>query len=114
MEYSQTQIASLFIFIDTENLLKQSKYNLHQFKVNNRNIRKRCEICSRHRNDIDVVLLSFLLLTLNRLIHCSDIFIVDFQQVNVVWVDCGRLRIVLHITGRVLSSGITSKYAITF
>ena len=44
--------------------LLQDPANIYLFKVNNSNIRKRCEICSKKTIKIDVVLV-FLLLTLN-------------------------------------------------
>ena len=50
--------------------------NIYIFKVNNRNPRKRCEICSKltlkHQNDVSDVLLFLLLILLT---------IVDFDQV---------------------------------
>ena len=50
--------------------------NIYFFKVNNRNRRKRCEICSKltlkHQNDVSDVLLFLLLILLT---------IVDFDQV---------------------------------
>ena len=55
--------------------------NIYFFKVNNRNPRKRCEICSKltlkHQNDVSDVVLLFLLLIM--------LTIVDFDQVNVSW-----------------------------
>ena len=49
-----------------------SPVNIYLFKVNNRNTRKRCKICSK--------------LTINtperRHWHCSDIFIVNFEHIS--------------------------------
>ena len=46
---------------------KQVPANIYLFKVNNRRIRERCEICSKltikHQNDVNDVVLVFLLLT---------------------------------------------------
>ena len=39
--------------------------NIYLFKVNNRKARKRCEICPKLTNDVNDVVLVFLLLTLN-------------------------------------------------
>ena len=60
------------------------------FKVNNRNSRTRCEICSKltiktPEDVIDFVLLS-LLLTLTYFTPCSSVFITNFEQVNADWV----------------------------
>ena len=60
------------------------------FKVNNRNTRKRSEICSKltmkNQNDVSYVVLVFLSLTMKYLTPFSSVFIVDFEQVNVSWV----------------------------
>ena len=53
--------------------------NIHLLKVNNRNIRKKCEICL---DVIDVVLV-FLLLTLDMVHMFFSVSIVEFEQVNV-------------------------------
>ena len=58
------------------------------FKVNNRNIRTRNDICSKLTIKIpgDIILVS-LLLTLNILhIFCSSVSIVNFKQINAGWV----------------------------
>ena len=47
------------------------------FKVNNRNTKARCEICSK---------LVSLLLTLNYFTPCSSVSIGNFEQVNTGWV----------------------------
>ena len=52
--------------------------NPAMFKVNNRNTRKKFEICSK----------VFLLLILNIFTPFSSVSIVDFQQVNVSWEVC--------------------------
>ena len=43
--------------------------NIYVFKVNNKNTRKRCDVCSKltikHQNDVNDVFLVFLLLTLD-------------------------------------------------
>ena len=57
--------------------------NIYLFKVNNRNTRKICEICST----IEFVLV-FLLLTLNIFYNNwrrSGVYIVHFEEVNVSW-----------------------------
>ena len=60
--------------------------NIYLFKVNNRNTRKRCEMCSKLKTktleDVNDVVLVFQLLTLN----ISSVPIVNFEQVNVSWV----------------------------
>ena len=50
------------------------------FKVNNRNTRKRCQICSKLKVQ------SVLLLTLNIFTSCFSAFIVNFEQVIAGWV----------------------------
>ena len=47
---------------------------IYMFKVNNRNTRIRCEICSK-----------LTLKTQERCCHCSGVFIVNFEQVNAGW-----------------------------
>ena len=59
------------------------------FKVNNRNTRKRCEICSK--------------LTINNNIPFPSLFIARFEQVNVCWVSTRKFFFILKIR-------ITSKY----
>ena len=66
--------------------------NTYFFKINNRNIRKRCGICStltiktpEQRNVIDAVLV-FLLLTFYLFNTFPGVSTVDFDQVNVCWV----------------------------
>ena len=65
--------------------------NIYLIKFNNRNTRKKCEICPKlamktseqsHVNDVDLVLL---LLTLNIFHTFSSFSIVDFAQVNISW-----------------------------
>ena len=66
--------------------------HIYLLKVNNRNTKSRSEICSkltiktpeRHQCTNNVVLVS-LLLTLNILYTCSDIFIVNFENVIAGW-----------------------------
>ena len=59
------------------------------FKVNNRNTRTRCEVCSKltaktperrqwHHSDVSIV-------NFKHFISCSSVSIVDFEQVNAVW-----------------------------
>ena len=70
--------------------------NIFLFKVNNRNTRKRCEICSKltiktpERRDVTGVVLVFLLLTLNIFHTFSSVSIVDFKKVNISWVYYGE------------------------
>ena len=63
---------------------------IYVLKVNNRNTRKRSEICSKltmkKQNDVSYVVLVFLSLTMKYLTPFSSVFIVDFEQVNVSWV----------------------------
>ena len=56
---------------------------IHLFKVSNRNARTVGEV-------IEVVLLSLLLLWTD-FIHCSGVFIVDFEQVHAGWADVNRI-----------------------
>ena len=63
--------------------------NIYLFKVNSRNTRKRCEICSnltkKHQNNvIDVVLVFFCYLR-TYFTLLSGVCTVDFEQVNVSW-----------------------------
>ena len=51
------------------------------FKVNNRNTKTRCEICSK-------IIIKPLLLTSSIFTTCSSGFIVNFEQVNAGWVCC--------------------------
>ena len=58
----------------------------YMFKVNNRDTRTRCEICSQLTiKTPERVVLASLLLTLNIFTPCSSVFIVNFEQVNVRW-----------------------------
>ena len=63
---------------------------IYVLKGNNRNTRKRSEICSKltmkNQNDVSYVVLVFLSLTMKYLTPFSSVFIVDFEQVNVSWV----------------------------
>ena len=62
---------------------------IYLLKVNNRNTRTRCEICSKltiHQNDDNGVILVSLLLTLNIFTPCSSVSIVNFQHVIAGWV----------------------------
>ena len=63
---------------------------IYLFKVNNRNTNEGCEICSKlikHQDDVNDVVLVFLLLTLNisKFTTFPSVSIVDFEQVNVSW-----------------------------
>ena len=49
--------------------------NYYLFKVNNRNSRKKCELCSKLTKAIDVILVS----------PFSGVSIVDFEKVGVYW-----------------------------
>ena len=80
------------IFLALVILLKKNIFpaNIYLFKVNNWSITKTCEICSkltaktpeqRHSRRV------FLLLTLIYFTPFSIVSIVDFEQVNVSWVD---------------------------
>ena len=65
------------------------------FKVNHRNTRTRCEICSKltiktPERRHSFVLVS-LLLTLNKFTPCSSVSIVNLEQVNAHW-DNNALR----------------------
>ena len=63
----------------------------YMFKVNNRNTRKRCEICSKltiktperrhhwHRSGVFIV-------NFEHISHCSSVSIVNFEQANADWV----------------------------
>ena len=53
-------------------------------KVNNRNNRKRCGICSKLTIKTPDIVLVFLVLNFN-IFHISNVSIVDFEQVNVDW-----------------------------
>ena len=59
----------------------------YKFKVNNRNTRTRCEICSKltiktpERRHVLVALF----LTLNTFTPCSSLSLVNFEQVNARW-----------------------------
>ena len=69
-------------------MLTQLIFNL--FKFNNRNTRKRCEICSmlsiKTAEQCYWLVLVFLLLTLNIFHTFSSISIVEVEQVNMSWV----------------------------
>ena len=83
-------LISFWIFV-IQNLNSSGSY---MFKVNNRNTRARCEICSklteRHLKDAIGFILVSLLLTL-RILHLWFSFsIVNFEQVNVGWEWCGQ------------------------
>ena len=47
---------------------------------------------NKHQNDINNVILVFLLLTLTYFTPFYSVFVVDFEQVNVSWVAC-RVRV---------------------
>ena len=49
--------------------------NIYLFKINNRNIRKNCKICSK----------LIIKKRERRYWRCSDVSIVDFEQENVSW-----------------------------
>ena len=51
----------------------QNPANIYLFKANNRNARKRCEICSK-------------LTIKTHFTPFSSVFIADFEQVNISWV----------------------------
>ena len=61
------------------------KYS-YLYKVNDRSTGKRCEICSKltikHQNEVNDVVLVFLLLTLNTFHTFCNASIVDCEQVN--------------------------------
>ena len=62
--------------------------NSYLFKVNNRNIRKKCEICSKLTMascDIIGVVLASLLLILNICPPFSSVSVIDFEYVFVCW-----------------------------
>ena len=67
-----------------------------------------CKICSeltiKHRNDIDDVVLMFLLLALllTDFTHCSLVSIVNFEQINASW--SNALGILYFIYGSCLSN----------
>ena len=66
--------------------MNESPANIYLFKVNNRNTKKRCELCSKlTMNTLERlhVILVFLLLTLNIFTPFFSVSIVDFEQVNV-------------------------------
>ena len=65
--------------------------NLYLFKTNNRNLSKRCEVCSKLRNNVVNVVLVFSLLTLNILHTFYSVSIVDFKHVDVSW-EAGFMR----------------------
>ena len=73
-------------FWHPSNYCPASKYML---SFNNRNTRNRFEICSKltikHQNDVNDIVLVFLLLTLNTFRFFLSVSIVDFEQVNVSW-----------------------------
>ena len=58
-------------------------------KVNNRNIRARCEICSKltikHQNDATDVIMVSLLLTLNIFTPCPNVSVINFEHVIAGW-----------------------------
>ena len=60
------------------------------FKVNNRNTRIRCKICSKStitdKNDAIGIVLVSLLLTFNKFYTLSSVSIVNFEQVSAGWV----------------------------
>ena len=73
--------------------------NIYLFKASNKNTSKRCEIYSKftiktperrqscRSYDVNYVVLVLLLLTLNIFHIFSTVFTVDFEQVNVTWVN---------------------------
>ena len=70
--------------------------NIYLFNVNNRNTRKRCEICSKltiKTPERRQWRLMFSLLTLNMFHIFSIVSIVDFEQVKVSWVVHSALSI---------------------
>ena len=73
-------------FWHASNYCPASKYML---RFSNRNTRNRFEICSKltikHQNDVNDIVLVFLLLTLNIFHFFFSVSIVDFEQVNVSW-----------------------------
>ena len=73
-------------FWHASNYCPASKYML---RFSNRNTRNRFEICSKltikHQNDVNDIVLVFLLLTLNTFRFFLSVSIVDFEQVNVSW-----------------------------
>ena len=95
------------LFLKCEHL-KQVYYfifspaNVHLFKFSNRYTRKRCEICSKlttkHQNNVIDVVLMFLLLTIWTYFtpFCS-VSIVNFEEVDVIWVATYNLLVQLHI-----------------
>ena len=57
------------------------------FKVNNRNTRKRCEICSKLTIKIRGVVLDIFIVNFEHIPHlCSGVSIVNFELVNAGWV----------------------------
>ena len=75
-------------FTFSKSTIRTNPANIHLFQVNNRNTKKRCEICSqltiKYQNDVIDVVLVFLYLTLNIFLTLFYIFsVADFEQVNV-------------------------------
>ena len=64
-------------------MLSEFSANIYLFKVNNKNTRKRCEICSGSRikccSDIFIILE-------HKITPLSSVSIADFEQVNATWI----------------------------
>ena len=78
-----------FIFFVTvaETVLKKEQLSIYFFKANNRNTRKRCEICSKLTiKTPDDVVLVFLSLTWTYFTSFSSVPIVDFKPVNISYI----------------------------
>ena len=59
------------------------------FKVNNRNSRKSCEISSKLTIKIpqyvNYIVSGVFMVSSERISHLSQVFIIDFEQINVCW-----------------------------
>ena len=56
------------------------------FKVNNRNTKKRCEICSKLTIKTQERRRSSTFISFEHISHLFSVSVVDFAQINVTWV----------------------------
>ena len=82
-----------FVIVETQK--ESNPANTYLFKVNNRNTRKRCKICSKLTKKTPeqhcLHSVAFIVNFLNYFLPFSSVSIVDFEQVNVF------LELVVHI-----------------
>ena len=76
-------------FVSKLKLISQFPAKIYLFKVNNRNTRKRCKICSKLTKKTPeqhcLHSVAFIVNFFNYFLPFSSVSIVDFEQVNVFW-----------------------------